>query len=833
MRFETTKQFGCNVFSPCDEIENGNAGGGGGGNNPNCSDPDYRATHPECGDDPRCTDPAFAEANPTLCLNTPRLIVKPSSAVVEVLGEAQYAAFLVVGGVETELTEGVVWSSGDTSIALIGARSGNAIGVAVGITSVFATYGALTASAQIEVIADGACADRVNHILMLGDVSKSMTGVFGGAYANRLAVAKAVMRHLVDTANLPRDEYAVAKFDITASEVQAFTQDEAELEAAITSLATTQEHTNIAEALEFAQEYFEDVPEEDGRAVVLFSDGEHNTGPDPLPIAEALRDAGIILIIVGIRARGNPYRMLERMASGGFFVNALPSNAASVPGWVSGMRQYLCSGNCQPEGDVTLGVGELNFDNFINWDVNSGHVDLIGRNEGGPGLYDFLPGNGLYVDLCGSTLGDSPDLGVMITKESFPVVADNFYKVILRLAGNQREDRSPDVVRVQLLDQDLNEIAAESFSITDYTQDFTDYEMDVQMTLGVTSVFIVVYQESIPVGFTGVFGTLMDRVTLRDVTEDVTLFDDDFDGDNPQDIPPCGYDYGYDYGCYNTCADGPIPGQIPDPNPLPFIESEQEPQTFTSTQEATACCEDDLENCETRVATAESDISQADADQKAFAAAFELAEAALDCGDHTIAVGQLINFQFTSESVPVKTGFAVLGASSDDFWNTFFDLEDQDNLRNSAGVQTGAIMDWSSGATPQPQTHSDPVMQTAWSARQGGAPAQQIIAIMDLPAGTYTLVLYAHGPSNGDNARVRALIGTYNQETGVFTADTILGPEDTADGSGWQSSTWTEGQQFVRFNSVVVPSGKDIAFRIDPLTSAYGWYNGFQIKRTA
>jgi hypothetical protein len=44
------------------------------------------------------------------------------------------------------------------------------------------------------------------------------------------------------------------------------------------------------------------------------------------------------------------------------------------------------------------GVGVLNYTGFAKWTVSGGTVDLIGN-----GYFDFYPGNGLYVDLDGST----------------------------------------------------------------------------------------------------------------------------------------------------------------------------------------------------------------------------------------------------------------------------------------------------------------------------------------------------------------------------------------------------------------------------------------------
>lgn len=44
------------------------------------------------------------------------------------------------------------------------------------------------------------------------------------------------------------------------------------------------------------------------------------------------------------------------------------------------------------------GTGILNYTGFAKWTVSDGTVDLLGN-----GFFDFYPGNGLYVDLDGST----------------------------------------------------------------------------------------------------------------------------------------------------------------------------------------------------------------------------------------------------------------------------------------------------------------------------------------------------------------------------------------------------------------------------------------------
>lgn len=76
------------------------------------------------------------------------------------------------------------------------------------------------------------------------------------------------------------------------------------------------------------------------------------------------------------------------------------------------------------------GNWQLNYNAFANWDVTDGTVDLIG--VGSP--YDFLPGNGLYVDLDGSTW----NAGIMSTKTTFTFEAGKQYMLAFDLAGNRR-----------------------------------------------------------------------------------------------------------------------------------------------------------------------------------------------------------------------------------------------------------------------------------------------------------------------------------------------------------------------------------------------------------
>ncbi len=74
------------------------------------------------------------------------------------------------------------------------------------------------------------------------------------------------------------------------------------------------------------------------------------------------------------------------------------------------------------------GSGALNYNSFANWDVTDGTVDLIGTN-----FYDFHPGNGLYVDLDGST----SNAGVLTTKQEFTYQMNTWYRLEFDLGRSQ------------------------------------------------------------------------------------------------------------------------------------------------------------------------------------------------------------------------------------------------------------------------------------------------------------------------------------------------------------------------------------------------------------
>lgn len=105
------------------------------------------------------------------------------------------------------------------------------------------------------------------------------------------------------------------------------------------------------------------------------------------------------------------------------------------------------------------GVGVLNYYGFANWSVPSGSVDLIGN-----GFYDFYPGNGLYVDLDGSTGSAGP----LTTKQTFGAGS---YTLTFDLGGSQRGDTN--TVEISLGDWSTSLVKYSSDPLHSFSYTFT------------------------------------------------------------------------------------------------------------------------------------------------------------------------------------------------------------------------------------------------------------------------------------------------------------------------------------------------------------------------
>ncbi len=116
---------------------------------------------------------------------------------------------------------------------------------------------------------------------------------------------------------------------------------------------------------------------------------------------------------------------------------------------IGGEPEVLFYDNFDQENN---GVGQPNYFGFTQWNVVGGSVDLIGN-----GFFDLYPGNGLYVDLDGST----GNAGRMETKTEFTLTPAT-YVLEFQLGGSQRGDTNT-------VEVSLGSVYSESFTLPSAT----------------------------------------------------------------------------------------------------------------------------------------------------------------------------------------------------------------------------------------------------------------------------------------------------------------------------------------------------------------------------
>lgn len=646
-----------------------------------------QAVPPTSGDggdlpDQRCADAAFASANPTVCGAAAYLIIKPAVALLCKLGSINFSVFLYQNGIETQVTDGLTFSSSDPDILAIGVHTGSATGLAAGEVNVTVSRAGLTAKSILTVLTQecgqGDCNDIHVKTSILIDDSKSSGLAFGGGYSSRLAFGKAAaldyiskilqITELSDCVNvipdgtvyngagtlnihsfltggtayqisfggndnhlsftnpdgdpsniyapgtmiftthnpllvaelhgipdapvtaiicavpsiisqIPKDAVKIWSFtDIVNLLSPDFLNDVDELAAEINGIIQTQQKTDIGAILLAAVNDML-AATADEKIIIIISDGEHTSNANTqaiLDTATLFKAAGGIIIAVGLRATGAGYDLLSRIATGGFFINALPNGAADVLDQLNYLKFILCVGDCITSRD-SINTAALDFSSFINWEVIAGQVNLLGN-----GFIDLQPGNGLYVDMMGGSAG------TIRTIDSFSLTGGQSYRISFKAAGNNRlNSLAGQKLQVSVMNADdsvplplsliFNHVVIPNWDdpFTTYSFSFTaPFDVDVKL----------LFQQLFDSTFSGEWhGNLLDDVKFEEVSTLTTLFSDNFNAENPVVIPA------NDYGDY--CSIG-VPGtQNTDPNPLPDVESGLGATiTYTSTKTACASC---------------------------------------------------------------------------------------------------------------------------------------------------------------------------------------------------------------------------------------------------
>ena len=328
--------------------------------------------------DPRCADPAFAIANPGICPPTPILIIKPGLALCCELGSIQFKAFTIFGDIETDVTDQATFTSSDMDIAVVGAGSGNATatGISAGTATIGATYNGMQAHSSLTVLAleTNCCANTEVAMVVLVDTSLSMSQGFSPSYSTKLAFARAAATRFISEVYGPKDLVGLDSFnsDNTLT-IATPSHNQNSVAVLVPTIIQTQSDTAFYAGL---QQAISDLDATDAglKVILLISDGL-STVPEtnnPYLLLSDFKAQGGVVMCLGVRAASVGFAVLSAFSTPGFFVNAYNGVDADALDFISGLKGYICAGNCTPAGDVVVNKGQLDYHNFINWDVVDG-----------------------------------------------------------------------------------------------------------------------------------------------------------------------------------------------------------------------------------------------------------------------------------------------------------------------------------------------------------------------------------------------------------------------------------------------------------------------------
>jgi Cohesin domain/Bacterial Ig domain len=182
---------------------------------------------------------------------------------------------------------------------------------------------------------------------------------------------------------------------------------------------------------------------------------------------------------------------------------------------------------------------------------------------------------------------------------------------------------------------------------------------------------------------------------------------------------------------------------------------------------------------------------------------------------------QIIDVAFTSLVTP-KVGFAAVGVTSNDFWNTY--AQDPSSGFRTSGVVTNLeFVNGNASSVGLAVTNayggggngdSDPMYGTYLYAQGGNIS----LTLTNLAAGLYDFYFYGHGNVANQNTVFQLTVGTNTFPT-----------EATLNGAAWNSPGWQEGVQYVEFTNIAVSAGQTITVQAEPGAGGYACVGGLQI----
>lgn len=546
-------------------------------------------TPPACGVDTAvnaaCSDPEWALDHPDDCPNSSpieSLTILPAEGTVQVAGFYGYRAIATFeNGAKKDVTDSSVWSTDNPGIAAVFV-AGLIGGIAEGTSTVSAAWRGFMAFATLNVI--NQCVMYGLDVAIVISRAASMNLCDDGPYCEtdtmtRLQKAKQAAKNMV--ANLVlTDQVAVISFGGIIKEnddgtltkyqdttmVQSLTTNRDQVTTALDSIESHDPCvsgaflnccTGIGGGLQLAMDELGSSRAQTGqvqKVIVLLTDGvEQICAPDPEIVAQAAKDAGILVIIVAldvpdatfVDCTGGTVSSHEYLTALSSYGLAYFEDSDDLTDIFSRIPNIICEGGYGYSGyqhivpDDHHYLDELDYTGFINWNV-AYCVDLIGRDK----WILMPPGHGAYVDLCGTGCGHP---GGLVSKETFELQPGN-YRLSMDLAGNQRTDygaKGGDKIGIKLVSNIYDPVSGTNIllnkvvTILNHKQSWQTYTWDINVASTQEVVieinerpFDIAYQTQQGVVLPVVVGALLDNVLLQNLDSGAILLYDTFDDEN-------------------------------------------------------------------------------------------------------------------------------------------------------------------------------------------------------------------------------------------------------------------------------------------------------------
>jgi hypothetical protein len=177
----------------------------------------------------------------------------------------------------------------------------------------------------------------------------------------------------------------------------------------------------------------------------------------------------------------------------------------------------------------------------------------------------------------------------------------------------------------------------------------------------------------------------------------------------------------------------------------------------------------------------------------------------------TVAADLLLNIDFAANSSNPDSGFAAIGQTTNDYWNSYGNVDGMlGSLRYASGLSSPA---WVTVTGAGSESSIPGLSDSMYSTYMYGSQTDMTVTLSGLPSGTYSICVYGHGDADNQN-------GIYDLSAGGVD----YGTNSTVDGEGWDSTVWQEGMQYVVFTNVTVTNSAGTV-----TLTAYGDPGGYSI----